>query len=107
MVRPPPSNSGEPDAIEFGIAELDARLEDAGISFPIDADQLSEEYGYLTVDVDASGHRITLEDALSECDRQRFSSEQDLLNALHPVFEAKREQFSNSLFGRLRALFPF
>jgi hypothetical protein len=107
MVRPPPSNSGEPDAIEFGIAELDARLEDIDISFPIEAARLVEEYGYVTIDVDASGNQITLEEAISECDRQEFSSEQDLLNALHPVFEQRRDQLSNSLFGQLRALFPF
>jgi hypothetical protein len=107
MVRPPASNSGEPDAIEFGIAELDARLEDIDISFPITVEELVTEYGYITINVDASGNQIRLEEALGECDREKFSSEQDLLNALHPVFETRRERLSNSLFGRLRALFPF
>jgi len=105
----PPSNEvdEEPDVIEFGIAALDARLEDLEVSFPADADRLRREYGSLTVPVDAAGTEITLADALEATDREEFDSEQDLLNTLHPVFERRREKSSRSLIARLRALVPF
>ncbi len=105
----PPSNDIEeqPDVIEFGIAALDARLEELDVSFPADADRLRREYGTLSVPVDAAGTEITLADALAGADRQQFDSEQDLLNALHPVFEERREKSSRSVIARLRALVPF
>jgi hypothetical protein len=105
----PPSNEidEEPDVIEFGIAALDARLEDLEVSFPADADRLRREYGSLTVPIDAAGTEIRLADALETTDREEFDSEQDLLNALHPVFERRREKSSRSLIARLRSLVPF
>jgi hypothetical protein len=107
-VQPPSNDVGdEPDVIEFGIAALDARFEDLDVSFPADADGLRREYGSLTVPIDAAGTEITLGDALEATDREEFDSEQDLLNALHPVFEAQRERASRSLLAQLRALLPF
>jgi hypothetical protein len=105
----PPANDveEEPDVIEFGIAALDARLEELDVSFPARAERLSEEHGSVTVPVDAAGSEITLADALDGTDRQRFDSEQDLLNALHPVFEERREKATRSVLARLRALVPF
>jgi len=105
----PPSNDIDdgPEVVEFGIAALDARLEEAGASFPADAATLHERYGDLTVPVDAVGTEITLADALDEITREQFPTERDLLNALHPVFEERREQSSRSLLAQLRALVPF
>ena len=105
----PPSNDvdEEPDVIEFGIAALDARLEELDLTFPTDADRLRREYGDLTVPVDAAGTEITLAEALDGTDHREFSSEQDLLNALHPIFEERREKTSRSLLAQLRALVPF
>lgn len=105
----PPTNDVEetPDVIEFGIAALDARLENLEVSFPADADRLREEYGSVTVPVNAAGTEITLAAALEETDQRRFDSEQDLLKALHPVFERRREKASRSVLARLRALVPF
>ncbi len=105
----PPSNDieEEPDVIEFGIAALDARLEELGVSFPADADRLRREYGSLTVPIDAAGTEITLAEALDATDRSEFDTEQDLLNVLHPVFEQHREKASRSLIAQLRALVPF
>jgi len=105
----PPSNDieEEPDVIEFGIAALDARLEELDVSFPADAVRLRREYGSLSVPIDAAGTEITLGEALEATDREQFETEQDLLNALHPVFEEYRERSSRSVLARIRALVPF
>ena len=105
-VRPPSNGTGtEPETIEFGIAALDARLDERNVAFPASAADLDAAHGDISVAVDASGTEITLSDALAACDQHSFDSQQDLLNALHPVFEAKRE--SNSILDRLRSLVPF
>lgn len=106
-VRPPTNDDEEPDYLEFGIAALDARLDELDVSFPVTATELADEHGDLEIPVDADGHEMTLADALERCQHMTFESEQELLNALHPVFESKREALSNSLLGRLRALSPF
>jgi hypothetical protein len=107
-VQPPSNDIGdEPDVVEFGIAALDARLEELDLDFPVEADQLRRAHGGLTVPIDAAGTEITLGDAVEASDRQEFQSEQDLLNALHPVFEQRRERASRSILAQLRALVPF
>lgn len=93
--------------IEFGIAALDAKLESRDVSFPTDADELARTHGDLAVPVDAAGHEVRLRDVLSETDRATFESEQELLDALHPAFEAEREAVSRSLLAQLRSLVPF
>jgi hypothetical protein len=105
----PPSNDIEedPDVVEFGIAALDARVGDLDIEFPVGADALVEQYGDLTIPVNAAGNEITFREAVEASGRREFDSEQDLLNALHPVFEEKREATSRSLLAQLRALVPF
>jgi hypothetical protein len=107
-VRPPSNDiDDEPDIVEFGIAALDARLDEADVSFPATAEELADEHGDLTVPFDAAGHETTLREALQEADRREFDSQPDLLDALHPVFERKRQAASNSLLAQLRALVPF
>jgi hypothetical protein len=105
----PPSNEieTEPEVVEFGIAALAAKLDSRAVSYPIDADRLEEEHGDVSVPVDAAGHEITLADALASTERTGFDSEADLLDALHPVFEAEREAISRSLVAQLRGLLPF
>lgn len=107
-VRPPSNDvNDEPDSIEFGIAALDARIEERDISFPISAEELGNEHGNLSVAIDVAGHEMGLRTALEECATDSFDSRQELLNALHPVFEQRRQKVSNSLLGRLRTLVPF
>lgn len=107
-VRPPSNDiEEEPDVVEFGIAALDARMEDADVSFPVTADDLAAQYGATEIPFDAAGNSVTLADALADADRDRFESRQDLLNGLHPVFERKREATSTSLLAQLRSLVPF
>jgi hypothetical protein len=107
-VQPPSDGvAEEPDVVEFGIAALDAALDERDVAFPIDADSLERAHGDLRVPVDAAGNDIRLATALERTDRTRFESEGDLLEALHPVFEAEREAVSNSFIAQLRGLFPF
>jgi hypothetical protein len=107
-VRPPSNDvDDEPDVVEFGIAALDARLEDAEVTYPVTTAELVDEYGQTEVPFDAGGNTMTVGEALAEADRDQFDSQQDLLNALHPVFERKRQATSTSLLAQLRALVPF
>lgn len=107
MAARPPSDDidDEPEVVEFGIAALDARIAERDISFPATAADLASAHGDLRVAVDASGHEMRLGTALERCDRERFSSKGDLLDALHPVFEAERES-GGGILDRLRALVP-
>lgn len=108
-VRPPANDSLDdgPDTVEFGIAALDARVEQMELSFPVTVGDLNAAYGDVRIAVDPAGNKIALREVLNECDKRRFESEEELQEALHPIFERKRERMSNSLFGRLRALVPF
>jgi hypothetical protein len=107
-VRPPSDDIDDgPDVVEFGIAALDARLSDANISFPATVEELDAEYGHTDIPYDAGGNTMTFGAALEEADQREFESEQDLLNALHPVFERRREAASTSIIAQLRALVPF
>lgn len=107
MAARPPSNDldDEPDTVEFGIVALEARIEDRNVAFPISASDLDTAHGDIRLAVGPSGSKITLSEALAECDQESFDSKQDLLNALHPVFEQKRE--ASGILGKLRSLVPF
>jgi hypothetical protein len=107
-VRPPSDDSDDsPDVIEFGIAALDARLSDADVSFPATETELRASIGDERVPYDASGHELRLADAFDDVDRSEFETEQELLNAMHPVFEHERERASRSFVAQLRRLVPF
>lgn len=109
MAARPPSNDidDEPETVEFGIVALDERVDAWDVSFPVSTDELTGAYGDERVAVDPAGHEIALEEALAECSQDSFQRKQDLLNALHPVFEEKRQRISGSILGRIRALVPF
>jgi hypothetical protein len=47
---------------------------------------------------------MALSTALERADRERFGSERELLTALYPVFEQRRESASIGLVERLRSL---
>jgi hypothetical protein len=107
-VRPPQqSDDDEPETVAFGIAALDAHLEDADLVFPKTQAELLAELGNPEIPYDAAGDTVSLERALENTHLQRFETRQELLNALHPVFEAKRERASNTVLGRLRLMLPF
>jgi hypothetical protein len=97
----------EPDVVEFGIAALDARLDRADVSFPVDRERLRRRLGDESVPYDAAGNEVALDTVLADVDRERFDDEQELLNALHPVFEDLRATKRRSVVGQVRALLPF
>jgi hypothetical protein len=107
-MRPPPSDDGEePETVTFGIAALDARLEEANIQYPTDARSLVRTLGDPEVPYDANGSAVSLSEALEETHVERFETEQELLNALHPVFERYRERSAGGILAQLRGLLPF
>lgn len=106
-VRPPQNDTDDqPETIAFGIATLDARLEEADLSFPADRNEVIDALGDPDVPYDASGHEVSLSTALDRATTDRYESEQELLNALHPVFETYRENAGAGLVARLRSMLP-
>lgn len=105
-VRPPADDGDEPDAIEFGIAAVDARLDGADVSFPATKADVLDGLNDTQVPYDAKGRTVSLADAIDATGRREFDSEQDLLNELHPVFE-KRRASPASFFDQVRAMLPF
>lgn len=107
-VQPPSDGIDDgPDVVEFGIAALAAKIEARDVAFPIERDELLDQHGDLSVPVDAAGHDVTLRETVAQIDRERFDSQQELLDVLHPVFEAEREAVSRSILAQLRSLVPF
>jgi len=106
-VRPPTNDTSEPDVIEFGIAAVDARLDERALSFPADREAVRSAFEGESIPYDASGSTVPFETVLEEVDVETFEDEQELLNALHPVFEAYRASRTPSLLQRLRSLVPF
>jgi len=83
--RPPGGGSSEPDAIEFGIAVLDERVEEAGVSFPA---------------------TIRLSEALEQVPQTEFENETEFLDALYPVFDRERRE-GGGVLASLRDALPF
>jgi hypothetical protein len=107
-MRPPPSDDGhEPDTVTFGIAALDARLEESDVHYPVDARSLVRDLGDPQIPYDANGSSVALSEAIEQTHIDRFETEQELLNALHPVFERYRERSGSGILAQLRAFLPF
>ncbi len=105
--KPPQNETSDPDVIEFGIASLAARLEETEIQYPVSGEQLVHQIDNTEIPIDGSGNTVALETALARVPKNEFTSESELLDVLHPVFEEYRQQAGTSFFGRLRALLPF
>ncbi|MFD1641262.1 hypothetical protein [Halohasta litorea] len=105
--RPPQNDTSEPDVIEFGIAALSARLDEADVEFPTTSTELCAAVDDTAIPVDGTGSTMELQEALDRVPQDRFDSESTLLDLLHPVFEEHRKQGGKSVFGRLRTLLPF
>ncbi|MFB6173412.1 MAG: hypothetical protein ABEI39_02100 [Halobacteriales archaeon] len=106
-VRPPQQDDDEPSTIEFGIAALAARLDDSELVYPLAGEELVEELGDPEIPIDANGRRVPLSRVLGEVSQRRFDSQQELLNALHPVFESYRDRTSTGILASIRAMLPF
>ncbi|MDZ7701340.1 MAG: hypothetical protein U5J98_04335 [Halobacteriales archaeon] len=107
MARAPPSDDSEPELIEFGIPVLDDRLEAAEVSFPVDRAELRTTMGGHEIPYDAGGGTIRLGQALERVDVDRFETKNELLDALHPVFEERRQRAPSGLVGAIRSYLPF
>jgi hypothetical protein len=106
-VRPPQDDDEEPEALAFGIAALDARLDGADVDWPATGDEVVERLGEPSIPYDAAGNSVALREALDRVPVRKFDTETELLEALHPVFEEYRENSTRSVIGQLRALLPF
>lgn len=106
-VRPPADDDDGPEVIEFGIAALEPTLEEADVDYPTDARSLRAKIGAVEVPYDASGNTLQLAEALDQVEGATFDSKREVLNALHPVFERKRERAGGGVLSQLRALVPF
>ncbi|MFD1646130.1 hypothetical protein [Haloarchaeobius litoreus] len=104
-MRPPSNDTDEPTSVEFGIAAVDARLDEFDIAYPVTKPDLERRIGHLDIAYDMKGHTLSMRDALDKVDRDEFADEQALLNALHPVFERRREK--GSVLDRIRSSLPF
>jgi hypothetical protein len=106
-VRPPQDDDSEPEAIEFGIAALDARLDRADVTFPATSQELLRALDDPDIPYDGAGNTVPLAEVLDAVPKQKFDSESQLLDLLHPVFEERRASASGSIVARLRELLPF
>lgn len=105
--RPPSTDDEEPDTIEFGIAAVDARVSEADVSFPATDQDIVDALSNDSIPYNSHGYTVSLRDALDETGRTEFESEQDMLNALYPVFEERRNSTSVGLLAQVRAMLPF
>ena len=104
-VRPPQDDTDEPESLAFGIAALAERLDRADDSYPDDSAELVRALDDPKVPCDPAGNGLALSTALERVGKERFDSEDELLDALHPVFEKQRRSAPSGLLGRLRSLF--
>lgn len=105
--RPPQQDSSSPDAVEFGIAALVGYLDGADIEYPATAEEIVRTLGDPEIPYDGSGGSVALSEAMDALPKQRFDSESELLDLLHPVFEEYRVSTSGSFLGRIRSMLPF
>ncbi|WP_280585863.1 hypothetical protein [Halorubrum sp. Boch-26] len=108
MAARPPGGGGsaEPDAIEFGIAVLDERIDEAGVSFPATGEEIVDALDDGAIPYDAKGRTIRLSEALAQVPQTTFENETEFLDALYPVFDRKRREGSGFLTS-LRDALPF
>jgi hypothetical protein len=104
--RPPQDDDAdEPESLAFGIAALAERLDRADVSYPVGSTELVRALDDPDIPCDPAGNGLALSTALERTGEERFDSEDELLDALHPVFEEYRRSASTGLLGRLRSLF--
>lgn len=104
-VRPPDDRSEPPSTVAFGIAAVDDRLAEADLSFPATRAEVRAALGDEAVPYDAAGNTVPVEDVVDAVEVDRFETEQELMNALHPVFEARRRS-AGGLLERLLSVLP-
>lgn len=105
--RPPGGgDTSEPEAIEFGIAALDARLEEANVSFPATSEEIRRGLDDQEIPYDAKGRTLTIDEVLDRVPKDEFDNETEFLNAVYPVFDDARSS-SGGFLDDLRDALPF
>ncbi|HET7323358.1 MAG TPA: hypothetical protein VFJ06_03415 [Halococcus sp.] len=104
-MRPPQDDAAEPDSLTFGIAALDGHLDRADLTYPADTEAVVQALDNPEIPYEPSGRSIALSEALEDTEKDHFGDEDELLDALHPVFEQRRQSASTGLLNRLRSLF--
>lgn len=105
--RPPQDSPDDSGTIEFGIAALAAHLDEADIDYPADQHELTRALDDPDIPIDGHGHSVSLSDILAEANVNQFDSQKDVLNTLHPVFEAHRDNVGAGVLASIRSLIPF
>jgi len=102
----PPADDGEreEEAVTFGIAALDAHVRETELMFPADADEVIETLGDPEIECDPAGNTVALSTVLAEVEAETFERRRDLMNALHPVFERRRQSGNGGVFGWVRSV---
>ncbi len=106
-MRPPTNETSDASVTEFGIVAVDGLLADTDVSYPVTKERLREALGDAQVAYDTRGRTMSLGDALTQTEQQRFEHKRDLLNALHPVFEARRTGSDGGVVEQVRSVLPF
>jgi len=106
-VRPPTDDDGfdDGDVVTFGIAAVDARLKQADLTFPATAAEVVEALDDPDIEYGPQGRSVALSTALENVPQDRFERRQELMNALHPVFEEYRAG-SGGVVSWLRSVLP-
>lgn len=105
--RPPGGGeSAEPEAIEFGIAALSARLDESDLTYPATSQEVVRALGEPAIPYDSKGRSIELSSALETAPKSRFETETELLETLYPVFDDARRR-RGGFFDGLRDVLPF
>lgn len=89
--------------MEFGIVALEARLEDADLSYPASPADVTAALDEDTIPYGPGGGTVRVERVLERTDRAEFRSRDDLLEATHPVFEDLRAN-GTGVVGWLKSL---
>lgn len=106
-VKPPAGDDDESELVEFGIAAVDAKLRGSSLSFPATRADVADALGDVRVPYDTAGNDVPLGELLAELEEAHFETRQDLLNALHPQFEAYRANHGGGVVGKVRSVLPF
>ena len=106
-VRPPSSDdSDDVGTVEFGIAAVDERLDRADVTFPASGAAVVDALDDPEVAYDPHGNTVPLSRMVDRCDAEQFERRNELLNALHPVFEDVRTSSGTGVLGWLRSVVP-
>ncbi len=87
----------------FGIAALDAHVREAELAFPATADEIVETLGDPDIEYDPAGNTVALSTVLAEVEQKEFERRRELMNALHPAFEQRR-QSGGGVLGWVRSV---